>query len=98
MSSFRFEQHGMVGKLILLGDAASEPGADYPSSLRAGVRQAYESDIRVLHVTSASGSFAIADNPGDIGGKGSNSWKRSPPMFWLRCARLRNCRYRRLPL
>jgi enoyl-CoA hydratase/carnithine racemase len=71
MSSFRFEQHGTVGKLILLGDAASAPGADYPSSLRAGVRQAYESNIRVLHVTSASGSFAIADNPGDIASKGS---------------------------
>ena len=71
MNSFRFEQHGAVGRLILVGDAASAPGADYPSSLRAGVRQAYESDIRVLHVTSPSGSFAIADNPGDIGGKGS---------------------------
>jgi enoyl-CoA hydratase/carnithine racemase len=71
MSSFRFEQHGTVGKLILLGDAASEPGADYPSSLRAGIRQASESNIRVLHLISASGSFAIADNPGDIAGKGS---------------------------
>lgn len=30
MSSFRFEQHGAVGKLILLGDADSEPGSDFP--------------------------------------------------------------------
>jgi enoyl-CoA hydratase/carnithine racemase len=71
MSSFRFEQHGTVGKLILLADAASEPGADYPSSLRAGVRKAYESDIRVLHLTSASGNFAVADDLGEIGNKGS---------------------------
>jgi enoyl-CoA hydratase/carnithine racemase len=71
MSSFRFEQHGTVGKLILLGEAAGEPVADYPSSLRAAVRQAYASDIRVLHLTSASGSFAVADNLGEIGNKGS---------------------------
>ena len=71
MSSFRFEQHGAVGKLILLGDADSEPGADYPSSLRASVRRAYESDIRVLHLVSASGGFAVADDLGEIGNKGS---------------------------
>lgn len=71
MSTFRFEQHGTVGKLILLGDAASGQGADYPSSLRAAVRQAYASDIRVLHLTSASGSFAVAEDLGEIANKGS---------------------------
>lgn len=71
MSSFRFEQDGAVGKLILLGDAASEPGADFPSSLRAAVHQAQASDIRVLHLTSASGNFAVADDLGSIGDKGS---------------------------
>ncbi len=71
MSSFRLEQHGAVGKLILLGDAASEPGADFPSSLRAAVHQAQKSDIRVLHLTSATGVFAVADDLGSIGDKGS---------------------------
>lgn len=71
MSSFRFEQHGTVGKLILLGDAASVPGSDFPTSLRAAVREAQASDIRVLHLTSASGNFAVADDLGSIGDKGS---------------------------
>ncbi|RWC50584.1 MAG: enoyl-CoA hydratase/isomerase family protein [Mesorhizobium sp.] len=71
MSSFRFEQHGAVGKLILLGDADSEPGSDFPSSLRAAVRQAYANDIRILHLTSASGNIAVADDLGAIGDKGS---------------------------
>ncbi|WP_446745370.1 enoyl-CoA hydratase/isomerase family protein [Silvibacterium acidisoli] len=70
MSSFRFEQHGSVGKLTLIGDA-SAPDADYPASLRASVRQAYESDIRVLHISSESGNFAVADNPAVILTRGS---------------------------
>lgn len=71
MSSFRFEQHGPVGKLVLLGDASSALGSDFPSSLRAAVRQAHASDIRVLHLTSESGAFAVAENLADIGTKGS---------------------------
>jgi enoyl-CoA hydratase/carnithine racemase len=71
VSLFRFEQHGSVGKLILLSDADSVPGADFPSSLRAAVHAAQASDIRVLHLTSASGSFAVADDLGTIGDKGS---------------------------
>jgi enoyl-CoA hydratase/carnithine racemase len=71
MSSFCFEQHGAVGKLILVGDADSDPGTDFPSSLRASVREAYQSDIRVLHVVSTSGNFAISDNPADIATRGS---------------------------
>lgn len=71
MSSFRFEKHGQVGKLVLLGDADSEPGSDFPSSLRAAVYAAQASDIRVLHLTSASGNFAVADDLGTIGEHGS---------------------------
>jgi enoyl-CoA hydratase/carnithine racemase len=70
MSSFRFEQHGSIGKLILVGDSVA-PDADYPTSLRESVRQAYESDIRVLHLSSASGNFAVADNPSVILLRGS---------------------------
>jgi enoyl-CoA hydratase/carnithine racemase len=65
MSTFRFEQHGPIGKLIL-GNSTDTGTTDYAVSLRKGVRQAYESDIRVLHVYSESGSFAVADNLGDI--------------------------------
>lgn len=71
MSSFRFEQHGSIGKLILVGDADSAPGTDFPSSLRAAVHEAQESDIRVLHLTSESGHFAVADDLGMIGEHGS---------------------------
>ncbi|QDE37743.1 enoyl-CoA hydratase/isomerase family protein [Luteibacter pinisoli] len=71
MSSFRFDQHGPIGKLILVGDADSPPGADFPSSLRAAVHAAQESDIRVLHLTSESGNFAVADDLGVIGEHGS---------------------------
>lgn len=71
MTYFRFEQHGAVGKLILRASASSEPGVDFPSSLRASVRKAYASDIRVLHLTSESGSFAVADDLGEIGDHGS---------------------------
>jgi enoyl-CoA hydratase/carnithine racemase len=71
MSSFRFEQVGTVGKLILLNGPASRPGDDFPASLRASVRKAYQSDIRVLHLTSTTGHFAVADDLGDIADKGS---------------------------
>lgn len=71
MSSFRFEQHGSVGKLILVGDADSASGAEFPSSLRAAVHEAQASDIRVLHLTSHSGNFAVADDLGVIGEHGS---------------------------
>lgn len=71
MSSFRFEQHGSVGKLILVGDADSAPGAAFPSSLRAAVHEAQASDIRVLHLMSESGNFAVADDLGAIGESGS---------------------------
>jgi enoyl-CoA hydratase/carnithine racemase len=71
MSSFRFEQHGNVGKLILVGDADTAPDTDFPSSLRAAIHKAQESDIRVLHLTSESGNFAVADDLGAIGEHGS---------------------------
>jgi enoyl-CoA hydratase/carnithine racemase len=61
MNTFRFEQLEAVGKLILASGESGQADADYAESLRQSVRQANESDIRVLHVTSESGSFSVGD-------------------------------------
>jgi len=61
MNLFRFEQHEAVGKLILASGESGQAGSDYAESLRRSVRQANESDIRVLHVTSESGNFSVGD-------------------------------------
>jgi len=92
MSSFRFEQHGSVGKLILLGDADSAPGTDFPSSLRAAVHEAQASDTArsasgfelsfVARAIRAAGSASLLAKPRREPRLPSSShpplWRRGP--------------------
>lgn len=66
MNTFRFEQQGAIGKIVLVEPSAAANGGDFADSLRRAVRAANESDIRALIITSETGNFVVTKDVNEL--------------------------------
>jgi enoyl-CoA hydratase/carnithine racemase len=70
MNTFRFEQDGSLGKIILVETPVGQRGGNFADTLRLSIEQAKMSDIRVLLLSSESGNFAATNDPEDFEPRG----------------------------
>src|ERR1700746_3433150 len=104
MTTIRFERDGAIGNIVLANPPFNRLDLRFAEALRAAVRQASESDIRVLVVRAEGPHFSFGGEVREWPGKEVNWFRTFVAEVDLSIARLKrsgsrpSLRYRAWPL